>query len=35
LNTIRRRKRGGKGGLGLYATFVHCDIRDWRADWRG
>jgi uncharacterized protein YcbK (DUF882 family) len=35
LNTIRRRKRGGKGGLGLYPTFVHCDIRDYQADWRG
>src|SRR3954464_4126855 len=35
LASIRQRKRGGKGGLGLYSTFVHCDIRDVRADWRG
>jgi uncharacterized protein YcbK (DUF882 family) len=32
---IRSRTRGGKGGLGLYRTFVHCDIRDYKADWRG
>jgi len=32
---IRSRKRGGKGGLGLYPSFVHCDIRDYKADWRG
>jgi uncharacterized protein YcbK (DUF882 family) len=24
-----------KGGLGLYSSFVHCDIRDEKADWRG
>jgi uncharacterized protein YcbK (DUF882 family) len=35
LNWIRQHKRGGKGGLGLYRTFVHCDIRDYKADWRG
>jgi uncharacterized protein YcbK (DUF882 family) len=35
LNTIRSHKRKGKGGLGLYSTFVHCDIRDYKADWRG
>jgi len=35
LNTIRARKRKGKGGLGLYARFVHVDIRDYKADWRG
>jgi uncharacterized protein YcbK (DUF882 family) len=35
LNTIRQRERHGKGGLGLYSTFVHCDIRDYKADWRG
>jgi uncharacterized protein YcbK (DUF882 family) len=35
LNSIRRRKRNGRGGLGLYKTFVHCDIRDYKADWRG
>jgi uncharacterized protein YcbK (DUF882 family) len=35
LNTIRARKRQGKGGLGLYRTFVHVDIRDFKADWRG
>ena len=32
---IRRRKRNGRGGLGLYRTFVHVDIRDNKADWRG
>ena len=35
LNTIRQRERGGKGGLGLYGSFVHVDIRDYKADWRG
>lgn len=35
LNAIRNRKRNGKGGLGLYETFVHVDIRDYKADWRG
>lgn len=32
---IRRTKRNGKGGLGLYSTFVHVDIRDYKADWVG
>jgi uncharacterized protein YcbK (DUF882 family) len=35
LNAIRNRKRKGKGGLGLYSRFVHVDIRDYKADWRG
>ena len=35
LNWLRNHKRNGRGGLGLYSTFVHCDIRDFRADWRG
>jgi uncharacterized protein YcbK (DUF882 family) len=35
LNGIRAKQRKGKGGLGLYPTFVHCDIRDYKADWRG
>jgi uncharacterized protein YcbK (DUF882 family) len=35
LNTLRQRERNGKGGLGLYKTFVHVDIRDYKADWRG
>lgn len=36
-NAIRNQKRHGKGGLGLYiaSNFVHIDIRDYRADWRG
>ncbi len=34
-NAIRQRERGGKGGLGLYSSFVHIDIRDYKADWRG
>jgi uncharacterized protein YcbK (DUF882 family) len=32
---IRRTKRNGKGGLGLYSNFVHVDIRDYKSDWRG
>jgi uncharacterized protein YcbK (DUF882 family) len=32
---IRRNKRGGRGGLGLYGTFVHIDLRDFAANWRG
>ena len=32
---IRARKRNGRGGLGLYSSFVHVDIRDYKADWRG
>jgi uncharacterized protein YcbK (DUF882 family) len=35
LNAIRRSKRNGKGGLGLYSTFCHVDLRDYKADWRG
>ena len=35
LNAIRQKKRGGKGGLGLYRSFVHVDIRDYPANWRG
>jgi uncharacterized protein YcbK (DUF882 family) len=32
---IRRTKRNNKGGLGLYASFVHTDLRDFKADWTG
>jgi uncharacterized protein YcbK (DUF882 family) len=32
---IRQRKRNGRGGLGLYSNFVHVDLRDYKADWRG
>jgi uncharacterized protein YcbK (DUF882 family) len=32
---IRKNKRNGKGGLGLYGSFVHVDIRDYKADWKG
>lgn len=35
LANIRKTKRNGKGGLGLYSTFVHCDIRDYPSDWKG
>ena len=35
LNWIRNHKRGGRGGLGLYGTFVHVDLRDYAANWRG
>lgn len=36
-NSIRRKKRGGRGGIGVYPTqgFVHLDIRDYPANWRG
>lgn len=34
-NNIRNTKRAGRGGLGLYRTFVHIDIRDYAANWRG
>lgn len=36
-NSIRRQKRKGKGGIGIYpnARFVHIDIRDYAANWRG
>lgn len=32
---IRSKKRSGKGGLGLYRTFVHVDLRDYKSDWSG
>ena len=32
---LRSNKRGGRGGLGLYSTFVHVDIRDYPANWTG
>jgi uncharacterized protein YcbK (DUF882 family) len=35
LNSIRSKKRSGKGGLGLYSSFVHVDIRDYPANWQG
>jgi hypothetical protein len=35
LAKVRNDQRNGKGGLGLYSSFVHCDIRDEKADWRG
>jgi uncharacterized protein YcbK (DUF882 family) len=35
LNWLRNHKMGGRGGLGLYKTFCHVDLRDYRADWRG
>lgn len=34
-NSIRAKKRRGRGGLGLYRTFVHIDIRDYTSNWRG
>lgn len=34
-HSIRKRKRNGKGGIGIYSTFVHLDIRDYAANWRG
>lgn len=35
LNWLRKNKRGGKGGLGLYPTFCHVDLRDYPSNWRG
>lgn len=35
LNWIRQHRRNGKGGLGLYSSFVHVDLRDYPSDWRG
>jgi uncharacterized protein YcbK (DUF882 family) len=32
---LRQKYRGGKGGLGLYSSFCHVDIRDYKSDWRG
>jgi hypothetical protein len=32
---LRRSKRGGRGGIGRYSTFVHVDTRDYPADWQG
>ena len=34
-NWLRNRRRGGKGGLGIYRTFIHIDIRDYPSTWRG
>ena len=35
LSAIRKTKRNGRGGLGLYGSFVHCDLREYQADWSG
>jgi uncharacterized protein YcbK (DUF882 family) len=35
LNWLRKNKRGGRGGLGLYSSFCHIDLRDYKSDWRG
>lgn len=35
LNWLRNHKMGGRGGLGLYSTFCHVDLRDYAANWRG
>jgi uncharacterized protein YcbK (DUF882 family) len=35
LNAIRTAKRNGRGGLGLYDSFVHVDLRDYKSDWKG
>src|SRR4029077_9375 len=34
-NFIRANKRSGRGGLGLYPRFVHIDLRETTANWRG
>ena len=35
LSDIRAKKRNGNGGLGLYSTFVHVDLRDYQSNWTG
>jgi len=35
LSQLRSSKRGGKGGIGRYSTFVHVDMRDYKSDWSG
>lgn len=35
LNWLRRHKRNGRGGLGVYSWGCHFDMRDYKADWRG
>lgn len=35
LHQLRASKRGGNGGLGLYSTFVHVDMRDYQSNWSG
>jgi uncharacterized protein YcbK (DUF882 family) len=35
LNWLRKNKRGGRGGLGLYSNFCHIDMRDYASNWRG
>jgi uncharacterized protein YcbK (DUF882 family) len=32
---LRSRRRGGRGGIGRYSSFIHIDLRDYKADWRG
>lgn len=32
---IRTNKRSGRGGLGLYDRFVHIDLREQTANWKG
>jgi hypothetical protein len=32
---LRKNKMKGRGGLGLYNTFCHIDLRDYKSDWRG
>jgi uncharacterized protein YcbK (DUF882 family) len=34
---LRARKRGGRGGVGVYPWhgFIHMDVREYQADWRG
>jgi uncharacterized protein YcbK (DUF882 family) len=32
---IRQHKRNGRGGLGLCNRFVHIDLREYAANWRG
>ena len=35
LNWLRKNKRNGRGGLGLYGSFCHIDMRDYTSNWRG
>jgi uncharacterized protein YcbK (DUF882 family) len=35
LDSTRQAHYGGNGGLGLYPTFCHIDLRDYPSDWSG
>ena len=35
LKWLRKNKRGGRGGIGVYDRFCHIDLREYAANWRG